>query len=92
MSETPSSEGAGLSSRRCRGFRVQSPDGHVGFVEEVLYGSDPEEPAALAVRSGIFCQRVEIVALEAIVEIVASERRIVVRGLPASVASSGSSC
>jgi len=65
-----------LAFRHCSGFRVEWPDGEIGFVEDVLFGSDPDRPAALAVR----CERpggdVEIVALEAVEAVYAGERRI----------------
>ena len=40
--------------RNCHGFRVYSPRGRLGIVEDVLYGGDPDRPAALAVRGGLF--------------------------------------
>jgi hypothetical protein len=75
---------AGLAFRHCGGFRVHSPDGYIGFVEDVLFGCDADRPVALAVRSGLFRPRVELVALEDIVEILPSERRLIVRALPPS--------
>jgi hypothetical protein len=65
-----------MTFRHCAGFRVESEDGPVGFVEEVLFGADRERPAALAIRSGLFNHRVQIVPLEAVEEIVVMERRI----------------
>jgi hypothetical protein len=35
--------------RRCEGFRVESPDGFVGWVEEVWLGAD-HEPEVLVLR------------------------------------------
>jgi hypothetical protein len=34
------------------GFRVQSPGGHLGFVEEVRPGSTSGDPSRLVVRAG----------------------------------------
>jgi hypothetical protein len=51
-------------TRNCHGFRVETPDGRLGIVEDVLYGADPNRPAALAVRGGLFGTRVEIVPTE----------------------------
>jgi hypothetical protein len=41
------------------GFRVQSPGGHLGFVEEVRAGSNLGEPSRVLVRAG----RVVVLAL-----------------------------
>ena len=41
------------------GFRVHSPGGHLGFVEEVLPGSSAGDPARIVVRAG----RVVVLAL-----------------------------
>lgn len=74
----------GLAFRHCGGFHVYSPEGHIGFVEDVLFGCDAERPAALAIRSGLFRARVAVVALEDVVEILPAERRLVVKALPPS--------
>ena len=73
---------AGLAFRHWGGFRVHARDGYVGFVEDMLFGSDTEAPAALAVRSQHLRSRVEFVPLDEIVEIVPSERRLVLRAIP----------
>ena len=52
--------------RNCQGFRVDGPAGKVGVVEDVLFGPDPAEPAALLVRAGLFGLRMEVVAVERI--------------------------
>jgi hypothetical protein len=64
---------------RCEGFRVESPDGPIGFVEEVL-GSEP--PQALVIRAGRFGTRLLIVSLDEVVAFRPSEERIVLRGSP----------
>jgi hypothetical protein len=87
VAEASPSQSVSLLFRHCSGFRVQSADGDFGFVEDVLYEGHPDEPAALAVRSGLFHERVEIVPLEAIAEIVAGERRIVLRPVSSAVVS-----
>ncbi len=83
-----------LAFRHCAGFRVESPDGHIGFVEDVLFGSDPERPSALAIRKGLFSRHVDLVALEDVEEVVPNERRIRLRSAGvdgvASAASGGS--
>jgi hypothetical protein len=35
--------------RNCHGFRVETPRGRLGIVEDVLYGAEHDESAALAV-------------------------------------------
>ena len=50
--------------RNCQGFRVDGPFGKVGVVEDVLFGPDPAEPAALLVRAGLFGLRLEVVSTE----------------------------
>lgn len=50
--------------RHCHGFRVDAPRGRVGIVEDVLYGAEHDRPSALAVRGGLFGQRLELVPIE----------------------------
>jgi hypothetical protein len=38
--------------RRCEGFHVDSPDGRVGFVEEVRYASRLDRPDVIAGGGG----------------------------------------
>jgi hypothetical protein len=52
--------------RYCHGFRVESPQGRRGIVEDVLYGAEHDLPSALAVRGGLFGQRLELVPIEAV--------------------------
>jgi 3-polyprenyl-4-hydroxybenzoate decarboxylase len=78
-------ERVSLSFRHCAGFRVQSANGHVGFVEEVLFGCNPDQPAALAIRSGLFHERLEFAPIEGVEEIMTSERRIVLRAAAPTV-------
>lgn len=80
-STPPALARAGVTFRHYRGFRVYSHDGNVGYVEDVLFGHDRERPLALAVRSGLFHSRIELVAFDDIVEILPSERRLVVTAL-----------
>lgn len=62
--------------RQCHGFRVETPGGRLGIVEDVLYGADLERPSALAVRGGLFGQRVELVPVENIDAIEPSRKRL----------------
>ena len=67
---------------RCRGFSVSSPGGAVGLVEEVRFRSRLDRPDAIAVRAGLVGSRLLIVPVEAVTEIVARERRVVLRSPP----------
>jgi hypothetical protein len=64
---------------QCKGFRVSSPDGYVGIVEEVLYGVE-EIPAALVVSSGLFLKRLLLVGREEVLEIASKRRSLFLRG------------
>ena len=62
--------------RYCHGFRVETPDGRLGIVEDVLYGEDLQRPMALAVRGGLFGQRVELVPVEKVDAIEPDRKRL----------------
>ena len=56
--------------RRTRGFLVADASGRlVGRVECPLYGTTPDEPDALAVRSGFLTRRRRLVPADAIAQI-----------------------
>ena len=56
--------------RRTTGYLVADKRGRiVGRVECPMYGTDPEEPDALAVRSGLFARRRRLVPAAAIEQI-----------------------
>ncbi len=63
---------------RCCGFRVSAPDGHVGYVEEVLLASEGTSPAALVVRG----ERAILVPAREIAEVLPGEERVVLRSRP----------
>ena len=67
---------------RSEGFRVDSPDGRVGFVAELRFGSSTERPDALAVRAGLLGRLLLIVPVEQVEAILPHERRIVLRSSP----------
>lgn len=67
---------------RCEGFRVDSPDGRIGFVEHVRFGPRHGRPEVLAVRAGRLGRRVLIVSVSKVAEIVPSRERIVLSGSP----------
>jgi hypothetical protein len=52
--------------RHCHGFRVHSPRGRRGIVEDVLYGAEHDHPSALVVRGGLFGQRLELIPIETV--------------------------
>lgn len=62
------------------GFRVDSPDGRIGFVEAVLAGSGG--PETLVVRAGLFGRGLLLVSTENVVEVVPRRKRIVLSGSP----------
>jgi hypothetical protein len=68
--------------RRCEGFRVDSPQGRVGFVEEVRYASRVDRPDVIAVRAGRLGRLLLIVPVEEIAEILPREERIVLHRSP----------
>jgi hypothetical protein len=68
--------------RRCEGFRVDSPQGRVGFVEEVRYASRCDRPDMIAVRVGLLGRLLLIVPVGEVAEILPSEERIVLHRSP----------
>jgi hypothetical protein len=56
--------GDGYWLQNCHGFRVDSPRGRRGVVEDVLYGAERDHPSALAVRGGLFGQRLEFIPIK----------------------------
>lgn len=75
--EGDASVGDGYWLRHCHGFRVDSPRGRVGIVEDVLYGAERDRASALAVRGGLFGQRVELIPIEEVDTIAPRRKRIV---------------
>jgi hypothetical protein len=68
--------------RRCEGFRVDSPGGRFGVVEEVRYVSRSDRPDMIAVRTGLFGRRLLLVPVREIAEIIPSDERLVLRRPP----------
>jgi hypothetical protein len=64
--------------RTCEGFRVDSKNGRVGVVEEVRLAAD-KEPEALAVRTGLFRLRLEIVPVSDVERVIPRRKRVVLR-------------
>jgi hypothetical protein len=68
--------------RRCEGFRVDSPDGRVGVVEEVRYVSRSDRPDVIVVRAGLFGRLRLLVPVGEIAKIVPDEERVALRRPP----------
>jgi hypothetical protein len=68
--------------RRCEGFRVDAPQGRVGFVEEVRYASRLDRPDVIAVRVGLLARLLLIVPVGEVAEILPREERIVLHRSP----------
>jgi hypothetical protein len=64
--------------RTCEGFRVDSKDGRLGLVEEVRVSAD-KEPEALAVRTGLFRLRLELVPVSDVERVVPRRKRVLLR-------------
>ena len=64
----------------CEGFRVESPEGHLGTLEEVFYSGD--RPRLLAVRVGRLGRRLELYPVEEITEVRFEQRRVLLRKWP----------
>ena len=63
----------------CQGFRVDSADGRVGIVEEVVFASRRACPDALAVRGGLFGTRLLLVLPSDVEAISPRQRRLLIR-------------
>jgi hypothetical protein len=68
--------------RRCEGFRVDSPQGPVGFVEEVRYASRLDRPDVIAVRAGFLGRLLVIVPVGEIAEILPRHELVVLHRSP----------
>ena len=64
----------------CQGFRVTSPEGHVGKLADVFYEGD--RPRLLAVRAGRLGRRLDLYPVEEISEVRFDERRVLLRRFP----------
>jgi hypothetical protein len=64
--------------RTCEGFRVDSKNGRLGIVEEVRL-SPAKQPEALAVRTGLFRLRLEIVPVGHVQRVIPRRKRVLLR-------------
>lgn len=65
----------------CEGYRVETPEGRIGFVERVL--GEEDDPEALVVRGGLFGNQVERVPVASVVAVEPRAERIRIRALEA---------
>jgi hypothetical protein len=68
--------------RRCEGFRVDSPQGRVGFVEEVRYATRCDRPDVIAVRAGLLGRLLLILPVGEVAEILPGEELVVLHSSP----------
>ena len=64
---------------RCEGFRVESPTGRVGVVAEVRFESRVDRPDELVVRGGPFGNRVTVIPVAEVADVLPRHERIVLR-------------
>jgi hypothetical protein len=67
---------------RCDGFDVEAPEGLVGFVEGLRFGSRIDCPDLLEVRGGRFGRQLLLVPVEEVDEIRLADRCVVLRSAP----------
>lgn len=63
----------------CERYRVESNEGKLGYVEEVIWAPDGSEPLALRVRTGFGSGGVVTIVVEDVLELHPNGERIVVR-------------
>lgn len=66
----------------CEGFVVDSPDGRIGVVDHLRFGSRPGYPEALAVTAGLFARRLLIISTRGVEEVNPARRRVVLGTAP----------
>jgi hypothetical protein len=67
---------------RCQGFRVDSPVGRVGSVEEVRFGSRLDRPDTIVVCTGLFGIRQLRVPVSEVEQVAPGQERLVLRSAP----------
>ena len=63
----------------CEGYRVESNEGKLGYVEEVVWAPDGSEPLALRVRTGFDERGLITIMIEGVLELHPNGELIVVR-------------
>jgi hypothetical protein len=66
----------------CQGFRVDSPEGRIGQVEDVLFRTQLQRPDTLLVRSGLLGTRLVAVPADEVEEIAPRKEQISLRRRP----------
>jgi hypothetical protein len=79
--DSPSSRGLDYWLRHCEGFRADGPDGRLGHVRGVRFGSSGE-PEVLEVQAGLLGRRTLLISVSQVEEIIPEQRRLVLRGSP----------
>ena len=69
---------ARVARSECVGFRADSDEGRIGFVEDVLVDED-EHATGLVLRAGVLGNRVIVVPAQAVERVEPRQRRLVVR-------------
>jgi hypothetical protein len=64
---------------RCEGFRVDAPNGRLGLVEAVRFGTRLDRPDELLVRRGLFGNHTLVVPVSEVEEVVPRQQRLVLR-------------
>ena len=67
---------------RCEGFTVESPGGHVGFVEGLRFRSRVDLPDVLEVTAGRLGRKLLLIPISEVEEIESEERVLVLREDP----------
>ncbi len=60
--------------RHCTGFRVEGPEGHLGYVDDVLLDPEESAPVALVVRG----RCTTVVSVSEIVRLLPMQERVLV--------------
>ena len=71
--------------RECHGFRVDSPRGRIGLVQDVLF-DDRERVSALRIAAGLTGRRMLVIDADDVARIQPSERRMRLRAQPTVLA------
>jgi hypothetical protein len=77
----PGSSARSYSLSRCEGFRVDGPQGPIGWVEGLRFGSRIDRPDLLEVRAGRLGRRLLLVPIEVVDEVSVEDERVLVHGV-----------
>lgn len=68
---------------RCQGFEVESPDGPIGIVEGLRFGTRIDQPDVIEVRGGRLGRQLILVPVEHVEDVRVSDEIVVLRTTPA---------